>query len=61
MIAKNTRIKEQLNVQFRCETFNFFNHPSYTGINTTFGSAAFGQINGVNPGRTFQLGLKLVF
>lgn len=61
MIAKNTRIKEQLNVQFRCETFNFFNHPSYTGINTSFGSSAFGQVNGVNPGRTFQMGLKLVF
>jgi hypothetical protein len=61
MIAKNTRIKEQLNAQLRCETFNFFNHPSYNGINTTFGSSAFGQVNGVNSGRTFQLGLKLVF
>lgn len=61
MIAKNTRIRERLNAQLRCETFNFFNHPSYVGINTTFGSSAFGQVNGVNSGRTFQLGMKLVF
>ncbi|MEN6604173.1 MAG: carboxypeptidase-like regulatory domain-containing protein [Bryobacteraceae bacterium] len=61
MFAKNTKIHERLNVQFRCETFNFFNHPSYNGINTTFGSSAFGQVNGVNSGRTFQMGLKLVF
>ena len=61
MIAKNTRIQERLNVQFRCETFNFFNHPSYTGINTTYGSSAFGQVNGVNAGRVFQLGMKVMF
>jgi hypothetical protein len=61
VIAKNTRIKEQVNVQFRCEGFNFFNHPSYNGINTALGSAAFGQVTGVNPGRVFQLGMKVVF
>lgn len=61
LIAKNTRIRERLNAQLRCETFNFFNHPSYMGINTTFGSSAFGQVNGVNSGRTLQLGMKLVF
>ncbi|MEK7404037.1 MAG: carboxypeptidase-like regulatory domain-containing protein [Acidobacteriota bacterium] len=61
MIAKNTRIRERVNVQFRCESFNFFNHPSYNGINTALGSAAFGQVTGVNAGRVFQLGMKVVF
>jgi hypothetical protein len=61
MIAKNTRVGERVNVQFRCEMFNAFNHPSYNGINTTFGSSAFGQVNGVNYGRMIQLAMKLVF
>ncbi len=61
MIAKNTRIGERVNVQFRCENFNFFNHPSYTGIDTSLGSAAFGQVNGVNAGRVIQLGMRVVF
>ena len=55
-------------LQFRAESFNVFNHPSFTGLNTTvrFDAAAkptqsYGAVNGSGPGRVLELGLKLFF
>ena len=28
-LVKNTRIRESLNLQFRAEAFNIFNHPEF--------------------------------
>jgi hypothetical protein len=58
---KNTHVGERLNVQFRAEMFNAFNHTNLNGLDTTFGSGAFGEATSAHDARNIQLGLKLVF
>jgi Carboxypeptidase regulatory-like domain len=58
---KNNRISESVNLQFRAEFFNIFNHASFNGINTTFGSGAFGSVTSARDPRIIQFGLKLGF
>jgi hypothetical protein len=58
---KNNRITESVNLQFRAEFFNIFNHASFNGINTTFGSGAFGRVTSARDPRIVQFGLKLGF
>jgi hypothetical protein len=67
-VLKNFRFAEKANLQFRAESFNIFNHPSFTGINTTvrFDSVGrpiqgYGAVNGAGPGRVLEFGLKLIF
>jgi hypothetical protein len=64
---------EETKLQFRLETFNTFNHPSWKGMNAgCSGSNGFGQtcnLNTTTPGevnsdwgpRNLQLGLKFIF
>ena len=58
---KNNRITESVNLQFRTEFFNIFNHANFNGINTTFGSGAFGRVTSARDPRIIQFGLKLSF
>ncbi len=72
-LFKNTRIAERVNVQFRFETFNTFNHTQWDAINTTInapnpgatltqatrGNA--GQVTSTRDPRNIQLGMKLLF
>jgi hypothetical protein len=58
---KNNRITESVNLQFRAEFFNIFNHANFNGINTTFGSGSFGQVTSARDPRIIQFGLKLAF
>ena len=61
-IFKRFRINEQMNVQFRTEIFNIFNHPQFDLPNTTIGTPAAGTITAtVNDARLIQFGLKLVY
>lgn len=60
-IFKNFLITERFRFQFRAEMFNAFNHPYFTSVNTTYGSATFGQISSAGPGREVQFGGKLSF
>ncbi len=72
-LFKNTRISERLNVQFRFETFNTFNHTQWSGVNTGLnvpnpGAAVtevtrgqFGEVNSTRDPRSIQFGLKLLF
>ena len=67
-LVKSTRIKENVNVQFRAEAFNVLNHPNFSQPNRTLTSADFGRITAtrsvrgdLGSSRQIQFGLKLMF
>jgi hypothetical protein len=67
-VTKNTKITERLNVQFRAELFDLFNHPNFGDPVLTTTSAAFGQIQSTRfptgdfgSSRQVQFALKLQF
>ncbi len=61
-LLKNFKIRELASVQFRAETFNALNHPSFDVPNTSPTSTAFGTItNTISEAREIQLALKIVF
>jgi len=61
-IIKNTAIRENLQLQFRAEFINAFNHTQFAAPNTTPSSTAFGTVTAETQWpRTIQLGLKLLF
>jgi hypothetical protein len=69
-VFKNFRFAETWNAQFRAETFNTFNHPSFSGVGTTLTTTAtsinplagnFGVVTSTRDARVAQLALKLSF
>jgi outer membrane receptor protein involved in Fe transport len=67
-LMKNFSLTERFGVQFRAESFNVLNNPSFTGINTTVrfdgqGRPAqnYGAVTSSGPGRVLSFGLKLLF
>jgi hypothetical protein len=60
-LVKDTRITEGINLQFRGEFFNLFNHAQFLTPGGILGSGSFGQVPGTLPGRIGQLSLKLNF
>jgi hypothetical protein len=61
-IFKSYAFREKLKAQFRFEVFNLTNTPLFNGMNTTFGSATFGQItNQANYPRIVQLGVRFSY
>lgn len=60
-LSKRFVVREKVNVQFRGEFFNIFNHPQFAGVVTSLGGATFGQVNSARDSRITQLGLRLMF
>jgi Carboxypeptidase regulatory-like domain len=60
-LIKNTHLSERLNLQFRAEFYNLFNHPVWAAPGTSLGTSTFGVVAQKNGNRTGQLGLKLIF
>jgi len=60
-LFKNIPIHESVSAQFRAEAFNVFNHTNFDGVDTTLGSATYGQVTAYRDPRIMQLGLKLYF
>jgi len=61
-IFKKTTIYESMNLEFRAEFFNLFNHPQFGPPQGSLTSSTFGQVtNTVNNPRLVQFGLKLNF
>jgi hypothetical protein len=61
-ILKNTRITERVNLQFRWEMYNTFNHANFSGFQNTLTSAFFGTYTTTaTDQRKMQGSLKLIF
>ncbi len=61
-LYKDTRVRENLTVQFRWETYNLFNRPNFSGFVNTLSSPSFGTYTSTANGpRTMQFGLKVIF
>jgi hypothetical protein len=62
-IFKRTPIGEKLNLEFRTEIFNIFNHAQFYGVDGNSGNqgATFGQPQKVRDPRLIQFALKFVF
>jgi hypothetical protein len=61
-IFKTYSVREKFKAQFRFEVFNLTNTPLFNSLNTTFGSATFGQItNQANYPRIVQLGVRFSY
>jgi hypothetical protein len=61
-LIKNTRIREKLTLQFRAESTDVFNHPTFAAPNTTPSSAAFGSVTSENQWpRVIQFAVKVLF
>lgn len=60
-LLKNTKICEGLDLQFRAEFFNAFNHANFDLPDSFLGSSTFGRINSAQNSRLIQFGLKLIY
>ena len=61
-VVKNTKLRESVALQFRAEFFNLTNTVRFAPPNTSFGSAAFGQVSAQsNQPRVVQFALKLIY
>jgi outer membrane receptor protein involved in Fe transport len=60
-LFKNTKIRENLNIQFRTEAFNLFNRVNLFNPVGDLGSPLFGKSAAAFAPRQIQLGLKVVF
>lgn len=60
-LLKDTFITESVNLQFRAEAFNAFNHAQFQLPDGNINSSSFGFVTNANPPRIMQLSLKLLF
>lgn len=60
-LRKNTRVTEQVGMEFNIQAFNLFNRPNWGGAGSNISSTGFGKVTAAGPGRFVQLGLKLHF
>lgn len=61
-LFKIFELSDKIQLQFRVEAFNVFNHTNFLiGDNTSLHDPVFGQAGGTAPPRNLQFGLKLIF
>jgi hypothetical protein len=61
-LKKNFPFQESRNVEFRFESFNVANHPTFAAPNATIGSSSAGKVTAtLNANRIFQAAVKIYF
>jgi hypothetical protein len=60
-LSKQFNIRESMNLRFRSEFFNIFNHPSFNNVDVGLGDVSFGQVTGALSPRLIQFSLELSF
>jgi len=61
-LLKSTRITETVNMQFRAEAFNLFNHTNFSTIGTSsLTSTTYGMVTNTRDPRILQLAVKFSF
>jgi len=60
-IYKHFKIREKGDLEFRAESYNLPNHPSFTTLGTSVGTSTFGVVTAAGNPRIDQFGLKLHF
>lgn len=60
-LYKQIPVKESLNLRFRVQFFNTWNHPSFSGIDAGLGTLAFGQVTSALNPRATQFSLEMAF
>ncbi|MGB8011369.1 MAG: carboxypeptidase regulatory-like domain-containing protein [Terriglobales bacterium] len=60
-LLKDTPIKEGMNLEFRAEAFDTFNHAQFNLPDGNVDDGTFGKVTSANPARIMQLSLKLLF
>jgi hypothetical protein len=61
-LLKDTKLTERMNLEFRAEFFNLFNHAQFGAVNGNFSAGrGFGFATSAAPPRIGQLSFKLIF
>ena len=60
-VIKNSKIGDDLNLQFRAEFFNALNHTNFDLPDSFLGSPSFGKILSAQSPRRIQFGIKLIW
>jgi hypothetical protein len=61
-LLKDTHLTERLNMQFRAEFFNIFNHPTFATPTSTIGNGSFGLSTATqSTERQIQFAVRLIF
>jgi len=60
-MQKEARLNESLQLQFRCDVYNIFNHPNFDLPGRIYGASNFGVITSAEDPREFQFAIKLIF
>lgn len=60
-LIKRTQLRENLNLEFRAEALNLFNHPNFNTPGAVIGTSTAGQITSAGSPRDIQFGVKLKF